>query len=81
MNPLIFPSRIIQIFSCNVLFIGVGLAWISPENVSLDIRCSYEARLLVSNAGQAASSGKVLIDSLVLAPAIEGMAVYLKAGT
>ena len=64
--------------TCN--FIGTGLAWISPNNVTLDVRCSYEMQLVVANPGQAVNSGKILIDSVVLSPAIEGMKIYTDAG-
>lgn len=49
------------------------MAYLPPDDafVALDVRCRYELRLLVSTAGQAGSSGKIMIDSIVLAPAIK----------
>ena len=63
-----------------LFFSGVGLAWIAPNNVTLDVRCTYELRLLVAAAGQAANSGKVMIDSIVLAPDIKETETYNRAG-
>ena len=59
---------------------GIGLAWIAENSITLDVRCSYEIRLLVAAAGQASNSGKVMIDSIVLTPDILASTTYARAG-
>lgn len=59
---------------------GNGLAWISERNLTVYRDCRYEARLLVGDPGEAASSGPVLIDSFVLGPDTSVVPTYAQAG-
>ncbi len=53
------------------------MAWISPTNMTVERGCSYEVKLLLSNAGQA--TGLLKVDSAVLAPAYTETMAYANA--
>ena len=48
-------------------FIGVGMAYIAPSNLTIDVRCKYSITLTASAKGTATSED-IFIDSIVLFP-------------